>query len=113
MLAPHHGDYAENYRCALGAASEERYHASFITFPKPLATFFADKCKILLDIELDSPSVSTVQTLVLLSLFEATNGNDARIWLYSGKCHPRCSGIAYARRYGNETYFCAWSSRRQ
>lgn len=111
MLTPHHADCAESHRCALGAAFEERYHASFITFPKPLATFFADKSKILLDIELDSPSVSTVQTLVLLSLFEATNGNDARIWLYSGKCHARYSEVTHARRYGNETYFRPWSPR--
>ncbi|KAK5060167.1 hypothetical protein LTR84_010051 [Exophiala bonariae] len=70
--------------CALGAAFSERYHASFITFPKPMASFFADKSKVLLEVELESPNVTTVQTLLLLSSHEATNGHDARVWLYSG-----------------------------
>ena len=70
--------------CAIGAAFEGRYHQSFITFPKPLAEFFAEKSKVLLELELDSPCVSTVQALLLLSSHEAANGRDARMWLYSG-----------------------------
>ncbi|KAK5351976.1 hypothetical protein LTS03_003743 [Exophiala xenobiotica] len=70
--------------CALGAAFEGRYHQSFVTFPQPLADFFAAKSKVLLEVELDSPCVSTVQTLLLLSSHEAAGGRDARMWLYSG-----------------------------
>jgi hypothetical protein len=72
-------------RCALGAAFEARYHPTFITFPKSLSEFFADRAKALLEIELDSPCVATVQALVILSSHEAASNRDARGWLYSGK----------------------------
>lgn len=72
-------------RCALGAAFEARYHPTFITFPKSLSEFFADRAKTLLEIELDSPCVATVQALVILSSHEAASNRDARGWLYSGK----------------------------
>ncbi|KAK5049316.1 hypothetical protein LTR84_004245 [Exophiala bonariae] len=70
--------------CAIGAAFKGRYHQSFITYPQSLADFFAAKSKVLLEIELDSPCVSTVQTLLLLSSHEAGGARDARMWLYSG-----------------------------
>ncbi|OQU97220.1 Fungal specific transcription factor domain-containing protein isoform 2 [Cladophialophora immunda] len=70
--------------CALGAAFEGRYHHSFITFPKSLAEYFGDKSKVLLELELDSPCMSTLQTMLLLSSHEAAAGRDARLWLYSG-----------------------------
>lgn len=76
---------AEAFSCAIGAAYEGRYHHSLITFPKSLADFFADKSKVLLEFELDSPCVSTVQSLLLLSSHEAACGRDVRMWLYSGK----------------------------
>ena len=76
---------ADSESCAIGAAFEGRYHQTFITFPKPLAEFFADKSKVLLELELDSPCVSTVQALLVLSSHEAANGRDARMWLYSGE----------------------------
>lgn len=38
----------------------------------------------LLDIEMDSPSIATVQALVLMSAHEASYTRDARGWLYSG-----------------------------
>ncbi|KUJ19527.1 uncharacterized protein LY89DRAFT_613222 [Mollisia scopiformis] len=71
--------------CAIGAAFEGRYHQSFITFPKPLAEFFADKSKVLLELELDGPCVATVQALLLLSSHEAACGRETRQWLYSGQ----------------------------
>ncbi|KIX05950.1 uncharacterized protein Z518_03924 [Rhinocladiella mackenziei CBS 650.93] len=82
-----------NAMCALGAAFEARYHHSFITFPKPLAEFFADRAKILLELELDSPCISTIQTLLLLSSHEAARGCDARMWLYSGMAMRLCFDI--------------------
>ena len=71
-------------RCASGAAFDSRYHPTFITFPKSLAEFFADRAKALLEIELDSPSIATVQALVILSGHEAVAKRDARGWLFSG-----------------------------
>ena len=70
--------------CAIGAAFEGRYQQSFMTFPKSLAEYFADKSKVLLELELDSPCISTIQALLLLSSHEAANGRDTRMWLYSG-----------------------------
>lgn len=78
-------DFTNVRRCALGAAFEARYHPTFVTFPKSLAEFFADRAKALLEIELDSPCVATVQALVILSSHEAASNRDARGWLYSGR----------------------------
>jgi hypothetical protein len=72
-------------RCAIGSAFEARYHPTFITFPKSLSEFFADRAKALLEIELDSPCVATVQALVIMSCHEGASNRDARGWLYSGK----------------------------
>lgn len=41
--------------------------------------------KALLDAEMDSPSVATVQALVIMSATEAAFTRDARGWLYSGR----------------------------
>ncbi|KAJ5550132.1 Glyoxalase I [Penicillium sp. DV-2018c] len=70
--------------CAIGSAFEARYHPTFITFPKSLSEFFADRAKALLEIELDSPCVATVQALVIMSCHEGASSRDARGWLYSG-----------------------------
>ncbi|KAJ5503526.1 transcriptional regulator family: Fungal Specific TF, partial [Penicillium fimorum] len=70
--------------CSLGAAFETRYHPSFVTFPKSLGEYFGDRAKELLEIELDSPCVATVQALVILSSHEIGIGSDTRGWLYSG-----------------------------
>ena len=70
--------------CALGAAFDARHHPAFVTFPRSLADFFADRAKALLEIELDSPCVATIQTLVLLSAHDIGCGRDARGWLFSG-----------------------------
>ncbi|KAI0423540.1 fungal-specific transcription factor domain-containing protein [Xylaria sp. FL1042] len=73
-----------NSICALGAAFEDRYHPTFITFPRSLSDFFADRAKALLDIELDNPCTATVQALVVISGHDIGCKRDARGWLYSG-----------------------------
>ena len=72
-------------RCALGSAFESRYHPTFITFPKTLVEFFGDRAKSILETELDSPCVATIQAMVILSSHEIGNGKDTRGWIYSGK----------------------------
>ncbi|KAF6832956.1 fungal specific transcription factor [Colletotrichum musicola] len=64
---PYYSEALRNSICALGAAFESRHHPTFVTFPKALSDFFADRAKTLLDIELDCPSVATVQAMVILS----------------------------------------------
>ncbi|KAJ9326393.1 transcriptional regulator family: Fungal Specific TF [Paecilomyces variotii] len=81
---PFYSEVLTNAMCALGSAFEARYHPTFITFPKSLSEFFADRAKTLLEIELDSPCVATVQALAILSSHEAASNRDARGWLYSG-----------------------------
>lgn len=86
-------------RCSLGATFETRYHPSFITFPKSLPDFFAARAKTLLEIDLDSPSVSTVQAMIVLSSHEIGANRDSRGWLYSGTvapAHPMC-GLRHTR----------------
>jgi len=53
--------------------------------PEPAPEFFSSRAKALLDIEMDSPNVATVQALVIMSASEAAFTRDARGWLYSGK----------------------------
>ncbi|OHE99785.1 hypothetical protein CORC01_04921 [Colletotrichum orchidophilum] len=65
---PYYSEALRNAMCSLGAAFETRYHPSFITYPKSLPDFFAARAKILLEIELDSPSVSTLQAMIVLRM---------------------------------------------
>ncbi|KAJ5347505.1 transcriptional regulator family: Fungal Specific TF [Penicillium brevicompactum] len=81
---PYYSDALLYAMCSLGAAFETRYHPSFVTFPKSLGEFLGDRAKILLEMELDYPSVSTVQALIILSSYEIGIGSDTRGWLYSG-----------------------------
>lgn len=69
------------FSCAIGAslATGER-GVSHIPGPE----FFSARAKALLDVEMDSPSVATVQALVIMSATEAAFTRDARGWLYSG-----------------------------
>jgi Fungal specific transcription factor domain len=68
--------------CAIGAnlAAGER-----LDVPEPAPEFFSSRAKALLDIEMDSPNVATVQALVIMSASEAAFTRDARGWLYSGE----------------------------
>ena len=73
----------------MGASFEARYHPGLVTYPRPLAEFFAQRAKVLLELELDSPAVSTVQAMLLLSSHELGFERTARSWLYGGKLAPR------------------------
>jgi hypothetical protein len=57
--------------------------------------FFSARAKALLDIEMDSPTIATVQALVVMSASEAALTRDARGWLYSGtlilRWNPNCT----------------------
>lgn len=55
-----------------------------MTYPKSLVCFFVDRARNLLDIELDFPSVATVQAMMALSCHQVGNANKTRGWLYSG-----------------------------
>ncbi|KAE8380468.1 fungal-specific transcription factor [Aspergillus bertholletiae] len=73
-----------NAMCALGAAHESKYHPDLVTFPRSLSEFFGDRAKLLLELEMENPSVATIQALVVLSSYEASCTRDTRCWLYSG-----------------------------
>ncbi|KAL6240280.1 hypothetical protein RBB50_012809 [Rhinocladiella similis] len=72
-----------NAICALGAFHSTR------PFPAAIPAnakydFFAARAKTLLDLEMDYPTLATVQALIILSFYEAGRIGDARGWLYSG-----------------------------
>lgn len=68
----------------MGAAYEPRYHPNLVTYPRPLSQFFGDRSKALLELEIENPSLATIQTLVIISNYEASGARDTRGWLYSG-----------------------------
>jgi uncharacterized membrane protein len=70
-----------NAICAVGAALTSRH---CVELPESLVEFFSSRARALLDVELDSPTLSTVQSLGILSGVEAIRTLDARGWLYSG-----------------------------
>ncbi|PMD54418.1 uncharacterized protein K444DRAFT_598015 [Hyaloscypha bicolor E] len=78
---PYYSETLNNAICAIGAnlAAGER-----LDVPEPAPEFFSSRAKALLDIEMDSPNVATVQALVIMSASEAAFTRDARGWLYSG-----------------------------
>lgn len=74
--------YTDSYhRCAAGSCLNSRTDHGL---PNNAAEFFGSRAKLLLEIEMDSPSVATVQALVIMSATEAAFTRDARGWLYSG-----------------------------
>lgn len=82
-------------RCALGAAFGSRFHPELVTYPRTLAEFFGQKAKILLEVELDSPTVAIAQALSILSQHEKAFMRDARGWLYSGEYNPPFSAAEH------------------
>jgi hypothetical protein len=70
-----------NAMCAVGASFTSRHCEKL---PENLVDFFASRARALLDVELDSPTLSTVQSLGILSGVESIRTLDARGWLYSG-----------------------------
>ena len=69
----------------MGAAYEPKYHPDLVTFPRSLSQFFGDRAKALLELEIENPSLATIQALVVYSNYEASGTRDTRSWLYSGK----------------------------
>lgn len=96
-------------RCAIGASFEGRYHPRLVTYPRPLADFFAQRAKILLELQLDSPSVSTIQALLLLSSHELGFQRTARAWLYGGACQKRPSGMD-TNEFESQAWLCGFVS---
>ncbi|RVX74851.1 hypothetical protein B0A52_01128 [Exophiala mesophila] len=70
-----------NAMCSIGATLTSR---QILDLPEDLPDFFATRSKLLLELEMDAPTVSTVQSLVILSAIEALLTRDARGWLNSG-----------------------------
>lgn len=77
----------------VGASLETRRYSAY---PAPLAEFFANRAKALLDQELSHPRVATVQALAILSSYEAGCTRDSRGWLLSGTgcSNPLLSGLS-------------------
>jgi hypothetical protein len=70
-----------NAMCAVGASLTSR---QCVELPESLVEFFSSRARALLDVELDSPTLSTIQSLGILSGVESIRTLDARGWLYSG-----------------------------
>jgi hypothetical protein len=71
----------KNAICAIGANLTPRSRQGLLETDPEL---FSSRAKTLLEIEMDSPSVATVQALVIMSASEAAFTRDARGWIYSG-----------------------------
>ncbi|RDW76947.1 hypothetical protein BP6252_05000 [Coleophoma cylindrospora] len=78
---PFYSETLKNAICAIGASFTTREDLGPAS---DAAMFFSSRAKLLLEIEMDSPSVATVQALVIMSATEAAFTRDARGWLYSG-----------------------------
>lgn len=76
-------------RCSIGATLTSRHCPDL---PENLPDFFATRAKLLLELEMDAPTISTVQSLVILSAIEAALTRDARGWLNSGMYDSFVSG---------------------
>ncbi|KAF7557822.1 hypothetical protein G7Z17_g489 [Cylindrodendrum hubeiense] len=79
--SPYYSETLNNAVCAIGATLSA---GEKLNVPEPAPEFFSARAKALLDIEMDSPTVATVQALVVMSASEASFTRDARGWLYSG-----------------------------
>ncbi|KAF2097819.1 putative nitrogen assimilation transcription factor nit-4 [Rhizodiscina lignyota] len=78
---PFYSETLNNAICAVGASLNTGVKLSV---PEPADEFFSARAKALLEIEMDSPSIATVQALVIMSATEAACTRDARGWLYCG-----------------------------
>ncbi|KAL3447658.1 fungal-specific transcription factor domain-containing protein [Aspergillus insuetus] len=81
---PYYSRALSDAMCAVGASYESKYHPDLVTFPRSLAEFFGDRARLLVESELEAPSLATIQTLAILSAYEALCTRDTRGWLYSG-----------------------------
>lgn len=98
-------------RCAVGACLTSR---TDLGMPEPAAEFFSMRAKTLLEIEMDSPTIATVQALVVMSASEAAFTRDARGWLYSGELINPKLYFFYSRdsRNGCPIECGSWASSR-
>ncbi|KAH7268500.1 hypothetical protein B0J15DRAFT_391374 [Fusarium solani] len=71
----------ENAIFSTGAMHTTRQHPSIMG---GACRFFASRAKVYLDLELQTPTIATLQALVLLCEHEATQGRDSQGWIYSG-----------------------------
>ncbi|KAH8585501.1 fungal-specific transcription factor domain-containing protein [Bisporella sp. PMI_857] len=78
---PFYSETLKNAICAAGSCLTSR---NDVGLPQEAATFFSSRAKVLLEIEMDSPLIATVQALVIMSATEAAFTRDPRGWLYSG-----------------------------
>jgi hypothetical protein len=79
--SPFYSQTLKNAILAIGANLNSCPH---MDLPQPTAEFFQSRAKAILEVEMDSPTVATVQALVIMSATEAAYTRDARGWLYSG-----------------------------
>ncbi|KIW11440.1 hypothetical protein PV08_10740 [Exophiala spinifera] len=80
-FSSYYSEVLSNAMCAVGATMTSRKCPHL---PEPLPDFFATRSKTLLDLEMDAPTLSTVQSFAILSGIEAALTRDARGWLDSG-----------------------------
>ncbi|KAI8665446.1 Fungal-trans domain-containing protein [Fusarium sp. Ph1] len=71
----------ENAIFSIGAIHTMRQHPSIMGNACKL---FASRAKVYLDLELQTPTIATLQALVLLCEHEAAQGRDSQGWIYSG-----------------------------
>ncbi|KAH8817158.1 fungal-specific transcription factor domain-containing protein [Xylogone sp. PMI_703] len=71
----------ENAVYTIGAAFTDRTHPAI---EDATDEFFGFRTKAYLDIEIDSPTISTAQALLVLSSHEAAHARESRGWIYSG-----------------------------
>ncbi|WAO92009.1 Fungal-trans domain-containing protein [Fusarium falciforme] len=71
----------ENAVLSTGAMHTTRQNPSIMDDP---CKFFASRAKVYLDLELQTPTIATLQALVLLCEYEAAQGRDSQGWIYSG-----------------------------
>ena len=76
-----YSEFLTNVMCAVSASMTSRQCPSL---PQPLPEFFAARAKALLNVEMVAPTISTVQSFVILSAVEALLCRDASGWLFSG-----------------------------
>ncbi|KAI0886377.1 fungal-specific transcription factor domain-containing protein [Annulohypoxylon maeteangense] len=76
-----YSEFLINALCAIGAAFNNTWYPGY---PFPLGEFFAKRAKALMDVELDTPRIATIQSLAVLSIHEASATRDTRGWILSG-----------------------------
>ncbi|KAG2009307.1 hypothetical protein GB937_007907 [Aspergillus fischeri] len=77
------------------AAYVPKYHPEPVTFHQSLSDFFCERARTLLQWEFEKPSLSTIQTLVILSNHEASRTRDTRGWLYSEMAMRLAFGLGH------------------